>query len=409
MLALIASATEGQLRIRGNQQQEEWPPEVPDGVVLGRKIGGERALPVRGSAVIWPFEQLRRHAVIFGDPASGKTETAMRMAHDVALKTGAPVFCLDADGDAELAERFATVMGDVGRRVRVFPDEPFDAWRGDPRAVANRLYVAAGFERDEEHVDSRYEADLASVMLSVACGRAGGPPRSSGELLGHLEYESLLAVDRDIIGDARRDVVERVRLRLRGFFDELDGAFDGDRAWDDVDAAYIRLDTHQPSLGAPSLVRFFFEDWAHYLRHRRPSDQASLMLVSGLTEELMSGQSLQYILGQAGMFDAGVVLAWDSPADIGSERQRSILFGALWTIIVHRTSRPENIGDLAGERSVSELETVRSYRGGQVRPEHLVRRVDRPKLTDGDFADLPAGTAWIIESGRAVKVAIDAV
>lgn len=394
------------MRIRATQEE---PSDVPDGVVLGQKTGGERALPVSGSAVIWPFEQLMNHAVIFGDHASHKTETAMRMAHDVALKTGAPVFCLDADGDTKLAERFATVMGAVGRRVRVFPDEPFDAWRGDPEAVAGRLQAAAGFERGKNDLDGFDEAELASAILRIARRHPEGPPHSSRELLARLEHESLLAGSGDIIRSVRKDVVERVCERLRGFFEELDGAFDGDYAWDDVDAAYIRLDTDQAFLGAPNLARFFLDDWTLYLRDRRPSDQPSLMLVNGLTEDLMSAESLQFMLGQAGMFDAGVVLTWDSPADIGPERQRSILLGALWTIIVHRTSRPEGIGRLAGERSVTELETTRSYRDGQFQREQLVRRVDKAKLTDDDFARLPDGTAWIIQFGRAIKVAIDAV
>jgi hypothetical protein len=390
-------------------QEEEWSPDVTDGVVLGRMIGGESALPVRGSAVIWPFEQLNCHAVIFGEPASRKTETAVRMAHDVALKSGAPVFCLDVDGDPGLAERFATVMGKVGRRVRVFPDEPFDAWRGDPGGVATRLHTAAGFERDRDDGDRSYEADLASVMLSAACRSTGSPPRSSDELLARLGYEWLVSVDRDTFSDARREVVERVRLRLQSFFEELDGAFDGDYAWDDTDAAYIRLDTDWPYPAAPNLVRFFLEGWVRYLRQRGTSNQPSLMLVSGLTEDLISGQGLQRILGEAGRFGAGVVLTWNSPADIGPETQRSILLAALWTIIVHRTRRPEDIGDLAGERSVPEVEITYSYRDGRVEPGRLIRRVSKPKLTRKDFLDLSPGTAWIIESGLATKVAIEAV
>ncbi|HEU4599568.1 MAG TPA: hypothetical protein VFS26_07470, partial [Solirubrobacterales bacterium] len=223
------------------EEERGWPPVVPDGVVLGRLVGGDSGLPVRASAVIWPFEQLKYHAIVFGDPDSGRTETALRMAHDVAEKTGGPVFCLDAADDAELAERFASVMGRVGRRVRVFPDEPVDGWRGDHRAVANRLFEAAGFKRDETRPESFYEVDLAKVVLQHACRGPDGPPRSSGELLARLEHDWLLAVDPETFRGTATDEVERVQQRLRALFDELDGALDGERSWDDLDAAYFRV------------------------------------------------------------------------------------------------------------------------------------------------------------------------
>ena len=90
---------------------------------------------------------MRRHAVILGASGSGKTETSMRIAYEVACKSEAPVFYLDAKGDREGAERFCSLMGAAGRRVRVFPNEPFDAWRGDWRGIANRLLEVIQFAR----------------------------------------------------------------------------------------------------------------------------------------------------------------------------------------------------------------------------------------------------------------------
>jgi hypothetical protein len=390
-----------------HEEEREWPPVVPDGVVLGRLLSGESALPVRDSAVIWPFEQLRYHAILFGDSDSGRTETALRMAHDIAEKTGGPIFCLDAGDDAELADRFAAVMGSLGRRVHVFPDEPFDGWRGDHRAVANRLSAAAGFERDKGRAESLYETELANVALQYAC-RLSAEPRSSAELLTRLEYDWLAAVDPDLFGDGSEKVIERVRRRMRALFDGLDGALDGDRYWDDFDAAYFRIGGRH-SLGAHNLVRFFLEDWMHYLRNRGTADEPSLMLLSGLREDLISGQDLKVVQGQAKMSGAGVVSTWDSPADIGSERNRKILLGALWTVIVHRTNRPEGIADQAGERKVPETETVQGLQDGEFRTEYLMRNVSRPVLIPRDFADLPDGTAWVIQRGQAAKVAIESI
>lgn len=379
-----------------------------DGVVLGRLVGGRSALPVRASAVIWPFEQLKYHAIVFGDPASGRTETALRMAHDVAQKTGGPIYCLDAGEDTELAERFATVMERVGRRVRAFPDEPFDAWRGDHRAVANRLYAAAGFEYDENRAESYYETDLASAMLQHACRGPGGPPRSSGDLLERLEYDSLVAVAPELYDGARKDVIAQVGRRIKALFDGLGGAFDGDRSWDDFDAAYFRVGGN-PAPGDPNLARFFLEDWAHHLRNRGTSEEPGLMLLSGLRDDLVSGRELKRVLGQAKMSGAGVVSTWDAPDDIGSEDEQKILLGALWTVIVHRTGRSGDIADQAGDREVPEIETVHVFEDGRSRTERLMRRVSKPELSPADFAELADGMAWVIEKGQAAKVAIDPV
>jgi hypothetical protein len=395
------------LRFR-NAGEDGGPPDVPDGAVLGRMVGGERALPVQGGQVIWPFEQLRRHAVVFGDPGSGKTETTMRIAHELALKADASVVFLDARGDARGAERFAAVMEGVGRRVRRFPEEHFDAWRAQPVALETWLIALAGPWPGREGEAPWLEEDVATIMLRAACRDAGDPPRSSAELMARLDDESLLASRGDALGAIRREVVDRVVWRLRGLFEELDGRLDGEWSWEDADAAYIRVENAKDYPGSPNLARFFLDDWAHYL-HRRPPGRRDLMLVDGMTDQLVTGEELQQVLGEAGMYEAGVVISWDSPEDIGSERQREIFLGALWTVIVHATSSPADICALAGSRQGSELKTVRTYGDGEWRQEHEIHQRERPNLTPGDLLASPPGTAWIIEKGKAIKVAVTAV
>lgn len=388
-------------------QEGEEPPNAPDGVVLGRWIDGEEALPVHNSEVIWPFEQMHRHAVIFGDPGSGKTETAMRIAHEFAAKNaGAPVLYLDAAGDPRTEERFLAVMGDAGRRVRVFPDEPFDAWRGDPQAVRARLMEVAGPEEEANPPQSYLERSIAVVALELALRHPDGPPSSSAELLARFDYEWLVAINPSMFGNSRAEL-DRVRLHFQRFFDQLDGAFDGDWAWDDADAAYIRLDPDELGSRAPSLAQLFLRDWAHYLRERRPPEQASLMLISGLTEDALPAQTLWQVIGPASKLGAAVVTTWDAPADIGPEQQQRILLGGVSTVILHATSRPEGIDHLIGKERAPELETSFRYEQGEYRPEHLLHQRRRPKLGPADIANQPPGTAWIVKSGRVCQVAIE--
>lgn len=100
------------------------------GFVVAHRISGERALPVAGRMVLLSQERLCRHVLVCGATGSGKTETVLRLAWTVAKESDAPVFYLDGKGDRDTAERFCGVIADAGRATRVFPNEPFDGWRG---------------------------------------------------------------------------------------------------------------------------------------------------------------------------------------------------------------------------------------------------------------------------------------
>ena len=173
---------------------------------------------------------MRRHAVILGASGSGKTETSMRIAHEVASKSEAQVFYLDAKGDRGSAERFCALMGAAGRAVRVFPNEPFDAWRGDWHGIANRLLEVIQFASEGP---AAYYRDIAKTALQLACNHPDGPPRSSAELLARLDYELLLNAHgpSTAVLSLPRDKVSQVRLRYQAFFGQLGRALDGDWSW----------------------------------------------------------------------------------------------------------------------------------------------------------------------------------
>ncbi len=108
--------------------------EGEHGVTLATRLGGERALPVDRGMVLLSADRLRRHLLVCGATGSGKTETVLRLAWTIAKTSDAPVFYLDGKGDRETASRFCALMSDAGRTARVFPNEPFDGWRGQPAA-----------------------------------------------------------------------------------------------------------------------------------------------------------------------------------------------------------------------------------------------------------------------------------
>ena len=377
-------------------------PSEPEGVVLGRRLAGERVLPMSGADLIWPFEQMRRHAVILGASGAGKTETSMRIAHEVATKTEAPVFYLDAKGDRGSAERFCALMRAAGRRVRVFPNERFDAWRGDWRAIVNRLLEVIEFVPEGP---AAYYRDIAKTALQLACNHPDGPPRSSAELLGRLDYELLLNAHgpTTAVLSLPRDKVSQVRLRYEAFFGQLGSLLDGDWSFEDADAAYFLLDSvalGEDTAGAASLL---FADFAHYFTQRKERERFCVLFADEFAA-IASASDLAMKVEQARSFNASLILVPQTVSGMGEPAQRDRIFGSVETVIAHAVNEPERIAELAGARRTLEL-THRFEEGVRVR-DGLARPEDRPRVDPDRIRELATGTAWLIRRGRAAKVAV---
>jgi hypothetical protein len=377
-------------------------PAVPEGVVLGRRLAGEPALPPSGPDLIWPFEAMPRHAVILGASGSGKTETAMRIAHETATRAEASVLYLDAKGDRPAAERFCALMRAAGRRVRVFPNEPFDAWRGDWRAIVNRLLEVIEFVPEGP---AAYYRDIAKTALQLACNHPDGPPRSSEELLGRLDYELLLNAHgpTTAVLSLPRDKVSQVRLRYEAFFGQMGRALDGNWSWEDTDAAYFLLDSvalGEDTAGAACLL---FADFAHYFTMRKERERACLLFADEFSA-VAGASDVAMKVEQARSFNTGLVLIPQTLSGMGPLTQRDRILGSVETLICHALNEPEQIAALAGARQAPEL-THRFGEGLRER-EGFLRVGERPKVPPDRIRDLPVGTAWIIRRGRAAKLAV---
>jgi len=150
------------------------------GFTFARRLAGERALPVDRGLVVLSPRRLCHHVLVCGATGSGKTETVLRLAYAVAKCNDAPVFYLDGKGDRATAERFCGLMADAGRSTRVFPNEPFDGWRGEAHEIQGRLMEIIDYSSEGP---AAWYRDVAKNVLRLACEHPQGPPRSSGELL----------------------------------------------------------------------------------------------------------------------------------------------------------------------------------------------------------------------------------
>jgi hypothetical protein len=90
--------------------------------------------------------ELQKHGVVIGGSGSGKTITLLRLAYLAAKCYGYRVFFVDAKADKPTAALFTAIMHEsAGVNVRLFPASSFDGWRGDGRAILNRLMAVESF------------------------------------------------------------------------------------------------------------------------------------------------------------------------------------------------------------------------------------------------------------------------
>lgn len=374
-----------------------------DGVVLGRRRQGDQVLPVSNGQVVWSFDQLRQPALVLGASGKGKTETMLRILHEVASKTDMPVYFLDAKGDRETAERFVGLMEAAGRRTRVFPNEPFDGWRGDWKAIVNRLLHVIPYGTKE---GAAFFRDIAKATLQTACRMGDDPPRSSQELLERLSIESLAGKANGAASVLLSDeLIAQVRIRYEAFFAQLGTVLDGDWGWEDTEAAYFLLDSVGAEEDAMSVASFAFADFGHYFKNekRKPREQKCMLAVDEFSA-ISRRSNVAMRLEQARGYNVFLLLAPQTVSGMGLEEQQSRILGSVDMLICHGSKEPERIAELAGERkipAVTQLYEERRWTGeGQLRMEN------RARLQPDRIRELQPGEAWLIRDNKAMKVDI---
>jgi Helicase HerA-like C-terminal len=372
------------------------------GFAFARRLAGERALPVDGGLVLLSPGRLCRHLLVCGATGSGKTETLLRLAYAVARCSDAPVFYLDGKGDRDTAERFAGLMADAGRGTRVFPNEPFDAWRGRVHEISGRLMEVIDYSSEGP---ASWYRDVAKNVLRLVCEHPDGPPRASGELLARMDLGALKRAhsESSALAALNGQQVGQVRLRYEAFFGQTRGAFDGDWAWEDVQAAYLLLDSLALREETAGLSRLLFEDFAHYFTTRKPRDQFALLIVDEFSA-LADSAGMAARVEQARGFNTALVLAPQVVAGMGDDAEAARILGSVETVICHRVNTPEEIVFLAGTRKTMEYSSHYAQEGatgqGSARVQHQF------KIEPNRVRALEPGVAYVISRGRAMKVAV---
>jgi conjugal transfer pilus assembly protein TraD len=372
------------------------------GFALAMRLAGERALPVDRGMVLLSPQRLCRHLLVCGATGSGKTETLLRLAWTVAKESDTPVFYLDGKGDRETAARFLGLMSDAGRQTRVFPNEPFDAWRGQAHEIHGRLMEIIDYSSEGP---AAWYRDVAKNVLRLVCEHPDGPPRSCTQTLARMDPDALAKAHpaSTALTALTAQQVKQVRLRYEAFFGQTRGTLDGTWAWEDTSAAYLLLDSLTLKDETAGLARMIFEDFAHYFTTRKPRSQFALLIVDEFSG-LAQGACMAGRIEQARGFNTSLVLAPQVVAGMGDETEAARILGSVETVVCHRVNTPEEICALAGTRQRMEYSTHYATQGatgeGSARIQHQFK-VDPNKVRA-----LAPGQAYVISRGRAMKIQV---
>jgi hypothetical protein len=369
-------------------------------IALGAQFEGERFLERQGRSVGMPLEWLNRHALVIGPSGSGKTETLLRLAYGAA-RHGWPVYYLDAKGDPAGSERFVQVMAAAGRRAYTFPELAWDCWRGDTRAVYNRLLELVPFSTEG---DGSWYRDLAKQVLWVACDDPAGPPRSSGELLHRLAPDQLRANDpAKVLAGLDGTQLTGPRVRYGAFFAALGDGLDFGKSFEDYPSAYLRLDGLRLKEEADSLARLLIEDFADYAADRKARDQRALLVVDEFSAIAEAARVVE-LVERVRSYNVAVVLAPQVEEGMGDDKAAGRIVQNVECVFCHALKRPESIIALAGTRR--EVEWSHQHLDelttglGTGRAQH-VYKVDPNKVRQ-----LKPGECYLLRAGQAAAIKI---
>ncbi len=345
---------------------------------FGRHVGGDQLLKVRRGRLLMPLARLGRTLLVIGAPGAGKTVTLGRLAYGVATTSDWQVVVIDAKGDPDTQAAFAQSMRRAGRSVLLFPQEPYDAWRGSGREITNRLVQLIDWA---DQGGGTYYRDLSVNLVRLACTAPGGPPRSSDEFLRRLDRTALMTlwaghVRASEIERFRDEHVDACRQRYRSFFDSADGQIDGTWAFEDADCAYILLNELLYAEETGKLARLLVEDFKQYLAGRNAAGRRVLLIVDEFSA-IADGERMARMVEVVRSRGAAVVLAPQCYDGMGGPEASARILNAAHTIVLHAVPEPEPIVKAAGTRMATEW-SLQHERGlstdvGSTRTQHQLR------------------------------------
>jgi hypothetical protein len=379
---------------------------------LGVSMGGMVDSWRIGEDVVPPPGQLGLAWLLIGAPGAGKTTAQYRLGWLAGLERRHLVV-LDAKGGhdglaAGMVAAYRAAWPEA--RIRLFPNEHLDIWRGDPQAVVNRLVEVWDWSEP-------YWREVAMTALRLTIGQAGPPCRSGRELVRRLDYNQLVkAWERSpeelSLVKGMRDDLAGVRVRVGNLVAALAGKLDGAVSWEDADCWVVTVPAMVASRDADSALRVLLSDYGHFTMARKARGQAALLMVDEFSAIAGGRRSAIDLLERGRGVGVGVVLAGQSSAALGDEDERSRLLAAASVILLFRTPQPVELAGLAGSERVADA-------AWQTDADDLTGRAtvtmrSRARVDQDAVRQLPTGWAELIYRGvrelvRIIQTDADAI
>jgi Cdc6-like AAA superfamily ATPase len=384
------------------------PPRRPDGFEIGHHIEGDKLLPVRRGRVVMPLARLEKTVLVIGAPGSGKTETLLRLSEGVAKASDWSVFVIDAKGDPRTQRRFTQIMNHGGLRPRLFPEQPYDGWRGSGQEIANRLVQLIDWA---DEGGGTYYRDLSVNLVRAACNAPAGPPRSSRELLRRLDKNGLTDLwagqeRAAAIAGCKPEHFDSARQRYASFFDACGGQLDGDWAFEDTDCGYLLLNELLYGEETSKLGRFLVEEFKQYLAARKQDGRQVLLIIDEFSA-IADGERVARMIEVVRSHGAAVVLAPQAYEGMGGEGASARILNAAHTIFLHAVPDPEQIVKAAGTRLV--VESSLQHQDGVSTDLGSSRQQHQLRADPNDVRRLREGMCFVLGNGKAQKVQIATV
>ena len=376
---------------------------------LGVSLGGDVDSWRIGDLIVPPPKQLGLAMIMLGAPGVGKSTASERLGY-LCAQERRHLVVVDAKGGHDgLAEGMvaAYLAAWPDARVRLFPQERLDIWRGDPQAIVNRLVEVWDWT-----AESSYWREVAMTALRLTIGQPGPPCRSGTELVARLDpYALTRAWEHDplILGLvqklARGDDLPGVHIRVGNLVAALRGALDGEHSWEDADLWVVTIPAMVASRDADSALRVLISDYAHFTmdparKGRRPSH----LLVDEFAA-IGGGRRVAIDLLERGRgAGSGVTLSGQSSVALGPEEDRARLLAAANAVLQFRSPIPGEVAALAGSERVAE--GTWQADGDDLTGRSTITVRARARVDQDRVRQLPTGEADLIVRGQVERIRV---
>jgi hypothetical protein len=379
-----------------------------DSDALGTSLGGDLATWQRGGLVVPPANQLGLATLLIGAPGAGKTVCEERLGF-LAGRQRRHLIVIDAKGGHDgLAQGVvaAYLAAWPDARVRLFPQEPLDIWRGTSAALVNRLVNVWNWTPESE-----WYREIATVTLRLAVGQPGPPCQSTSELIARLDSAALARAwtghrAEESLVRGLKDKLADVQLRVANLVAALGPAFDGDWSYEDCDCAVITVPSMIASRDADACLRVLLSDVGHFTMSpdRKPPGAPSLLMVDEFAAIAGGRREAIDLLERGRGAGTGVVLSAQSSVALGNEDERARLLAAASAVIAFRSPQPAELAALAGSERIAEA--AWQSEDGDLTGRQTITMRARGRVDQDELRSSPTGVATIIAAGRKVRARI---